>query len=119
MDAHCKLLLKIALVLSRSYSKESVHILGSKRNTILPCYKVLLKRNSRREVLCKKDVVRNFAKFTGKHLCQGLFFKRLMSYKNIGRVVSCLSRLKNHEACLTFCLRWYFYAAIPAFERVI
>ena len=112
MDSHCKLLLKIALVLSRSYSKESVHVLTSKRNTILPCYKILLKRNSRREVLCKKDIVRNFAKFTGKHLCQGLFFKRLMSYKNIGR-------LKNHEASLTFCLRWYFYAAIPAFERVI
>ena len=26
------------------------------------------------EVLCKKDVLRNFAKFTGKHLCQKLFF---------------------------------------------
>ena len=29
------------------------------------------------EVFCKKGVLRNFAKFTGKHLCQGLFFKKV------------------------------------------
>ena len=27
-------------------------------------------------MLCKKDVLRNFAKFTGKHLCQSLFFNK-------------------------------------------
>ena len=27
-------------------------------------------RSSRPEVFCKKGVLRNFAKFTGKHLCQ-------------------------------------------------
>ena len=26
------------------------------------------------EVFCKKGILRNFAKFTGKHLCQSLFF---------------------------------------------
>ena len=26
-------------------------------------------RSSRPEVFCKKDVLKNFAKFTGKHLC--------------------------------------------------
>ena len=31
-------------------------------------------RSNRLEVFCKKDVPRNFAKFTGQHLCQGLFF---------------------------------------------
>ena len=30
-------------------------------------------RNSRQEVFCKKGVLENFAKFTGKHLCQNLF----------------------------------------------
>ena len=30
-------------------------------------------RSSRLEVFCKKDVPRNFSKFTGKHLCQILF----------------------------------------------
>ena len=28
------------------------------------------------EVFCKKGVLRNFAKLTGKHLCQSLFFKK-------------------------------------------
>ena len=27
------------------------------------------------EVFCKEGVLRNFAKFTRKHLCQHLFFK--------------------------------------------
>ena len=35
-------------------------------------------RSSRPEVFCKKGVVRNFAKFTGKHLCQSLFFNKVV-----------------------------------------
>ena len=31
-------------------------------------------RSSRPEVFCKKGVLRNFSKFTGKHLCHSLFF---------------------------------------------
>ena len=34
-------------------------------------------RSSRPEVFCKKGVLRNFAKFTGKHLCQSLFFDKV------------------------------------------
>ena len=34
-------------------------------------------RSSRPEVFCKKGVLRNFAKFTGKHLCQSLFFNKV------------------------------------------
>ena len=29
------------------------------------------------EVFCKKGVLRNFAKFTGKHLCQSFFFNKV------------------------------------------
>ena len=29
------------------------------------------------EVFCKKGVLRNFTKFTGKHLCQSLFFNKV------------------------------------------
>ena len=29
------------------------------------------------EVVCKKGVLGNFAKFTGKHLCQSLFFNKV------------------------------------------
>ena len=34
-------------------------------------------RSSRPEVFCKKRVLRNFTKFTGKHLCQSLFFNKV------------------------------------------
>ena len=33
-------------------------------------------RSSRSEVIFKKRVLRNFTKFTGKHLCQKLFFNK-------------------------------------------
>ena len=29
------------------------------------------------EVFCKKGFLRNFAKFSGKHLCQSLFFNKV------------------------------------------
>ena len=34
-------------------------------------------RSSRLEVFHKESVLRNFAKFTGKHLCQSLFFNKV------------------------------------------
>ena len=34
-------------------------------------------RSSRPDVFCEKGVLRNFAKFTRKHLCQSLFFKKV------------------------------------------
>ena len=34
-------------------------------------------RSSRPDVFCQKGVLRNFAKFTGKHLCQSLFFNKV------------------------------------------
>ena len=33
--------------------------------------------SSRQEVFCEKGVLRNFTKFTGKHLCQSLFFNKV------------------------------------------
>ena len=38
-------------------------------------------RSSRTEV--KKGVLRNFAKFTGKHLCQSLFFDKVAGLRRI------------------------------------
>ena len=37
-------------------------------------------RSSRPEVFCEKVVLRNFAKFTGKHLCQILFFNKVAGF---------------------------------------
>ena len=42
-------------------------------------------RSSRPEVFSKKGVLRNFTKFTGKHLCQSLFFKK----ETLAHVFSC------------------------------
>ena len=40
-------------------------------------YRNTLYRSSRPEVFCKKVVLRNFTKFTGKHLGRGLFFNKV------------------------------------------
>ena len=34
-------------------------------------------RSSHPDVFCEKGVLRNFTKFTGKHLCQNLFFNKV------------------------------------------
>ena len=36
-----------------------------------------ISRSSRLELLCIKGVFRNFGKFTGKHLCQSVFFNKV------------------------------------------
>ena len=33
-------------------------------------------RSSHMEVFCKKDALKSFAKFTGKHMCESLFFNK-------------------------------------------
>ena len=43
-------------------------------------------------VFCKKGVLRNFAKFTGKNLCQNLFFNKNCNFtkkETLPRVFSC------------------------------
>ena len=35
-------------------------------------------RSSCQDVFCKKGVLKNFTKFTGKHLCQSLFFNKVL-----------------------------------------
>ena len=40
-------------------------------------------RSSRLEVFCKKGAVRNFAKYTGKHLCQSLFFNKALGLRPV------------------------------------
>ena len=49
---------------------------------------VQLFRSSRLEVFCKKDVLRNFTKFTGIHLCQSLFLNKVKK-KDLAQVFSC------------------------------
>ena len=44
---------------------------------------ICILRSSRPEVFCKKGVLRNFAKFTGKHLCQNLFFNKVAGLRPV------------------------------------
>ena len=37
----------------------------------------VVQRCSVKKVFCKKGALRNFIKFTGKHLCQSLFFNKV------------------------------------------
>ena len=39
-------------------------------------------KNSHPEVFCKKGVLRNFTKFTGKHLCRSLFFNKVAGLRH-------------------------------------
>ena len=53
-------------------------------------------RSSRPKVFCKKSVLRNFAEFAGKHLCQSLFLNKVAGLrsatlfkKKLAQVFSC------------------------------
>ena len=49
-------------------------------------------RSTRPEVFCKKGVLKNFSKFTGKHLCQSLFFNKvagLIKKGTLAQLFSC------------------------------
>ena len=55
-----------------------------------------MNRSSHPEVFCKKDVLINFAKFSGTHLCQSLFLNKVASWglqfikkETLTRVFSC------------------------------
>ena len=43
-------------------------------------------RSSQRRCFAKKGVLRNFAKFTGKQLCQSLFFNKAAGLRNMNFV---------------------------------
>ena len=44
---------------------------------------ILKNRSSHRRCSVRKSVLRNFAKFTGKHLCQGLFFNKVAGLRPV------------------------------------
>ena len=50
-------------------------------------------RSNHWEVFCKKGVLRNFAKFTGKHLCQSVFLNKVAGLR---REVSQLAKVGFH-----------------------
>ena len=67
-------------------------------------YDSIISRSSCPEVFCKKDLLKNFTKFTGKHLCQSLFFNKVAGW-GLTKVFSC-------EFCEIF-LEHVFYRTPP------
>ena len=66
---------------------------------------------SRPEVFCEKGVLGNLAKFTGKHLCQRLFFNKLfLSKKRLTQVLSC--------ECFEIFKNTFFYRTPPVAASV-
>ena len=53
----------------------------NRRYSFVLCYlKLIFKRS---QVFHKKGVLRNFAKFTRKHLCQSLFFNKVAGLRRL------------------------------------
>ena len=72
-------------------------------------------KSSHPEVFCKKRVLRNFAKFSGKHLWQSLFFEVGLSPSK--KIVICLikSPLKMMKNAFYFILKALFVLKIKVF----
>ena len=68
--------------------------------------------SSRQELFCKKGVLRNFAKFTGKHLCQNLFFSKVAGQACNFIKKEILAQVFSFEFCKIF-KNTIFYRTTP------
>ena len=64
------------------------------------------------EVFCKKGVLKNFAKFTGKHLCQSFFFNKVT---NLRPATILKKETLTQVSCCEFCKNFKntFFIRIP------
>ena len=74
---------KIAPLWSFSYKKKVKGITAFALALSIGCCAWTAYRKSHPEVFCKKGVLWNFRKFSGKQLCQSLFFNKLVGLKLI------------------------------------
>ena len=61
-------------------------------------------KSSRPEVFCRKSDLKNFAKFTGKHVCQSLFIIKLQSF-GLDLIFSC-EFCKSSENIFSYRIPW-------------
>ena len=100
---------KLLLSFNDSLYKEHL-VQGTLLNDCFQNRKIIFRR-SRPEVFCKRSVLRNFAKFTGKQLCQGLFFKivyekNFFKKNTLAQVFSCEFCEISKNIFFTEHLRW-------------
>ena len=87
------LLLKSILCFSLVVSYLCCYGLVSILKLTLRSYRI---RSSRPKLFCKKIVLRNLSKFTGKHLCQSLFFNQVAGL----RLEAC-NFIKKENVCVS------------------
>ena len=67
------------------------------------------------EVFWKKGGLRNFAEFTGKHMCQSLFFNKVVGIRPASLLRKTRAQMFSYEFCEisknTFCYRTPLMAA--------
>ena len=110
-----------------SYWVENLHVsfgVPIKKAHKFEWYRKTCYRSSRQEVICEKSVLRNFKKFTGKHLCWNLFFNKVsglrpatfLKKETLAQVLSCeyCEISKN-----TFCYRTPAVASVVKMDRKI
>ena len=82
-------------------------------------------KSSRPEVFCVKSALQNFAKFTGKHLCQNLFFNKIAGLRPVTLVTKKLWHRCFHINFAKFLrtpflrehLRWLMFFKLTALKN--
>ena len=70
-------------------------------------------------MLCKKDVLENFAKFTGKHLCKSLLFNKVAGLRPATLLKNeILTQVFSCEICEIF-KNTFLYRTPPVVASVI
>ena len=72
---------------------------SNKRNSLGKTRKMINQRSHRSKVFCKKGVLRNFVKFTGKHLCQSFFFNKVAGAPATLLTKEALTQVFSSEFC--------------------
>ena len=75
----------------------------------------LQETSSHRRCSVRKGLLRNFAKFTGKHLCQSLFFNKVAIFNKLSKNTFFTERLrataseesKENEGIIHICLSYF------------
>ena len=64
------------MILPAVQYQECKMLWGRNYNIFTSFFIIMISQSSYPDVFCKKGVLRNFTKFTGRHLCQSLFFNK-------------------------------------------
>ena len=95
-------------VSKKTLCRTSDFISTEKRRTLMKAFIEIQFRSSRPEVFCKKRVLRNFAKFTGKHLCQSLSFNKVAGLQSWTKGWRQIHKIKQNRFFHGMFYSWFF-----------